>query len=219
VGSYPLGDALDVWDPEVFSDTYSGTLYDWNRFYHRIVAAIREVDPDTPILVGGMGYSGVGWLPYLKPTGDPRTVYTVHQYEPMTYTHQFPPDLRNTYPGTFDADWDGEPDQVNRAWLDDLLTTIDDFAAEHSVPVAINEFGLMRWEPGADLFMDDQMDLIEQRGMNHALWLWESAWEPIQSEIDAFDFRHGPDPDNHTDVKSDLQDVITAHWAHNTVRP
>jgi len=29
----------------------------------------------------------------------------------------------------------------------------------------------MRWEPGADLFMDDQMDLIEQRGMNHALWL------------------------------------------------
>ena len=77
----------------------------------------------------------------------------------------------------------------------------------------------MRWEPGADLFMDDQMGLIEQRGMNHALWLRESAWEPIQSEIDAFNFRHGPDPDNHTDMKSDLQDVITARWAHNTVRP
>ena len=83
----------------------------------------------------------------------------------------------------------------------------------------MNEFGLMRWEPGAHTFMDDQMDLLEQRGINHALWLWESSWPPIQKEIDAFNFRHGPDPDNHTDVESDLLDVIVEHWGCNTVRP
>jgi len=219
VGAYPIGDPLEVWDPEAFYADYGGTLYDWNQFYPRIVAAIREVDPETPVLVGGMGYSGVEWLPYLQPVADPHVVYTVHQYEPFVYTHQEPPDLVNTYPGTFDADWDGEPDRVDRAWLDDLLTTVDDFVAAHSAPVAVNEFGLMRWEPGADAFMDDQMDLLEQRGVNYALWLWESSWPPIQEEIDAFNFRHGPDPDNHTDVESDLKDVIVAHWVYNTIRP
>jgi len=209
VGSYPLGAALDVWDPEEFYDTYGGTLYDWNQFYPDITTAIRQVDSHTPILVGAMAYSAVEWLPYLQPTGDARTIYTVHQYEQIDYTHQVPP-LTNSYPdGAF-----------NKTWLNNLFSTVDDFKSTHSAPVAVNEFGLMRWEPGADQFMDDQMDLIEQRGMNHALWLWESAWEPIQSEIDAFNFRHGPDPNHHADVtSSDLMDAIEKYWGRNTARP
>jgi hypothetical protein len=202
-------DPLDIWDPEEFYDQYGGTLYDWNQFYPRITAGIRQVDSDTPILIGGMGYSAVEWLPYLQPTGDPRTVYAVHQYEPFDYTHQEPPPT-SSYP-------DGEFDKT---WLDDLLSTIDDFKATHGVPTAVNEFGVMRWEPGADEFMDDQMDLFERRGLNHALWLWESSWPPIQDEIDAFNFRHGPDPDNHADVgSSDLIDAIIKYWGQNTIRP
>jgi hypothetical protein len=200
---------LDIWDPEEFYDQYGGTLYDWNQLYPRITAGIREVDADTPILIGGMGYSAVEWLPYLEPTGDTRTVYTVHQYEPFDYTHQEPPPTRS-YPD----------DEFNRTWLDGLLSTIDDYKTTHSVPVAVNEFGVMRWEPGADDYMDDEMDLFEQRGRNHALWLWETSWPPIQDEIDAFNFRHGPDPDNHADVaSSDLIDAIIKYWGRNTIRP
>jgi len=219
VGSHALNDLLDIWDPEEFYDNYGGTLYDWNQLYPRITTAIRQVDSNTPILIGGMAYSRVDWLPYLQPTGDPRTVYMVHQYEPFVYTHQEPP-LTRTYPGVFDTDWDGVDDQFNQAWLDDLLSTVDDFKATHSVPVSVNEFGVMRWEPGAALFMDDEMDLFEQRGMNHALWVWDPAWEPWTEEVDAFNFRHGPNPNNHTDVElSDLMDVIVDHWGRNTVRP
>jgi hypothetical protein len=64
VGSFPVGDPLDVWDPEEFYSQYGGTLYDWNQFYPDITAAIREVDADTPILIGGMAYSSVEWLPF-----------------------------------------------------------------------------------------------------------------------------------------------------------
>ncbi len=210
---------LDLWDPEEFYADYGGTLYDWNQLYPRISTAIRQVDANTPILIGGLGYSSVVWLPYLQPTGDPRTVYTAHQYEPFVYTHQEPP-LTNTYPGVFDADWDGEDDNVNRAWLDNLLSTIDTFTATYGVPVAVNEFGVVRWEPGADDFMDDQMDLFEQRGMNHALWVWETSWAPYAEEVDAFNFRHGPDPNNHTDAESsDLMGVIIEYWGRNTIRP
>jgi len=226
VGSFPLGDPLDIWDPDEFYANYGGTLYDWNQLYPRIVAAIREVDPETPILIGGMGYSAIEWLPYLKvkTLTHKHIVYTVHQYEPFVYTHQEPPTLTNTYPGEFDADYDGENDQVNKAWLDELFSTIDGFTATYSVPVAVNEFGVMRWEPGAAEFMDDQMDLFEQRGLNYALWLWEASWEPYAEaedpDVDAFNFRHGPDPDHHTDVdSSDLIEVILEHWKQNTIRP
>ena len=219
VGSDALNDPLDIWDPEEFYANYGGTLYDWNQLYPRITTAIREVDASTPILIGGMSYSAVEWFPYLEPTGDPRTVYVAHQYAPVQYTHQLPP-LELSYPGLFDTDWDGVDDQFNRAWLEDLLSTVDTFTATHGVPVAVNEFGLMRWEPGAADFMDDQMDLFEQRGMNHALWCWDPSWEEWVEEVDAFNFRHGPDPNNHADVESsDLIDVIVGYWGRNTMRP
>jgi hypothetical protein len=56
--------------------------------------------------------------------------------------------------------------------------------------------------------------------VNYALWVWETSWPPIQEEIDAFNFRHGPDPNNHADVESsDLMNVIVQYWERNTIRP
>ena len=156
----------------------------------------------------------------MRPSGDPRTIYTVHQYAPHVYTHQQPPNLTYTYPGVFDTDWDGEPDQFDRAWLDTLLSTVDTFVATHHVPVAANEFGVVRWAPGAAQFMDDQMALFEQRRMNYALWLWETSWAPYAAEVHAFNFRYGPDPSNHRDVASSaLINAIKKHWGNNRVRP
>jgi hypothetical protein len=214
------GVLFEIYEPDEFYSDYANTLYDWNQFYPRIVAAIREGDPDTPILVGGDGWSSVAWLPYLQPTDDPRTVYVVHQYEPFDpYTHQEPPS-RNTYPGVFDADYDGEEDQFDRVWLDDLLSTVDSFAATRGVPVTVDEFGVNRWVPGAAQFMDDQMALFEQRGMNYALWEWQTSWEPFAEEVHDMTYRLGPDPDNRLDVTtSDLLEIIRHYWGLNTVRP
>jgi hypothetical protein len=118
------------------------------------------------------------------------------------------------------VDWDDEPEPFDQAWLQGRLSIIDTYKSTHGVPVAVNEFGAVRWTPNADVFMDDEMDLFEQRGMNHALWVWDPAWEPWTQEVDAFNFRHGPDPNNHTDVtSSDLMDVIVEHWGRNTIWP
>jgi len=209
----------NTFEPDEFYPAHAGSLADWNPLAARISAGIREVDGNTPILIGGLGYSAVAWLPYLQTTGDPHTVYMVHQYEPFQYTHQDLP-LVHTYPGVFDADWDGVNDQFNRAWLDDLLSTVDAYKSAHDVPVSVNEFGVVRWEPGAAEFMDDEMALFEQRGMNHALWNWDPPWEPLTEEENAFNFRFGPDPNNHRDVASSgLIEVIKKHWSRNTVRP
>jgi hypothetical protein len=209
---------LDVWDQDEFYSDYGGTLYDWNQFYPRIVDGIREVDPETPILVGGMGYSAVDWLPYVALVDDPNIVYTAHQYAPHVYTHQEPP-AELTYPGTFDTDWDGLPDSFDRDWLEDLLWTVDDFSTTHGVPVAVNEFGVVRWVPGAADFMNDEMDLFEEMGANYAMWAWDPSAEVFVEVNNAFNFRLGPDPDNLTDTPNDLLDAITAHWGRNSIRP
>ena len=210
---------LDIYSPAQFYPAYAGTLYDWNQLYPRLVAAIREVDPDTPILVSAMGWGALNWLPYLQLSNDPRVVYTVHQYQPHgQYTHQDPP-AENSYPGSFDLDDDGVPDPFDRAWLDHYLSSIDTFKAQHGVPVAVNEFGVMRWVPGAAVFMRDQMELFEMRGMNYAFWVFNPAWEPHQTN-DSFDFLHGSDPNTHSNVEtSDLIQVVRRLWSRNTLRP
>jgi uncharacterized protein (TIGR01370 family) len=210
---------LDLWDQDEFCAEYAGSLLDWNELHPRITAAIREVDASTPILIGGMGYSAVDWLPLVEPTGDARTVYTAHQYAPHSYTHQ-QLSLDQTYPGRLDTDWDGQEEEFDREWLDELLGTVDEFVATHGAPVAVNEFGVARWQPGAAQFLDDQMGLFEERGLNYALWTWDPAWEPWASQVDAFNFRHGADPDVHVDIEPNaLIDVITSYWSLNTARP
>lgn len=210
---------LDIYDPYEFYPEYEGSLYDWNQFYPRIVDAIRQVDLLTPVLVGGMNYSELEWLPYLEVTGDPRIVCIIHQWEPYFYTHQQSP-LISSYPGMVDLDWDGMDEIFNRDWLENYLEGIDEFAREYGVPVAANEFGVMRWEPGAAEFIDDELDLFERWGMNHGIWAWEGSWDPYVRVVDAFNFRHGPDPNNHTDVTSSvLIEVIKKYWARNTMRP
>ena len=153
-----------------------GGMYDlWGR---DITQCQRIIDPINKI-------ASVARLSGIK------VIYAVHQYAPYIYTHQ-EDHLKIRYPGVFDADWDGEKDRVNKEWIDDLLGIIDDYVESYRVPVAVTEFGLMRWQPGADLFMDDQMDLLEHRGINYSIWAWESSWEPLTEEVNAFNFRLGP---------------------------
>jgi hypothetical protein len=213
------GTFFDIWEPEEFYDNYAGTTYDWNQFYPRIVQAIREVDPETPILVNAEGYSAIEWLPYIKPVDAYGVVYIAHHYDPYEqYTNQ-DPWLGNTYPGLYDVDWDGVPDEYDRDWLDGQLSIVHDFSSDYDVPVGIDEFGVVRWAPGAEDYMDDLMGLFEKYGWNYSLWEWSTSWWPFVSDVNAFTFLFGPDLDNTSEVDNDLFDVITTYWSRNTLRP
>jgi hypothetical protein len=206
-------------EPKNFYPKYENTTYDWNVLASRITHAIREVDQEMPILVDGMGYSAVRWLPYIKPTGDKRTVYIIHQYEPQeAYTHQ-EGDLTNTYPGKFDTNGDGIIENFNKAWIDNLLTPVDCFKKSVKAPVAVTEYGCERWELGADAFLDDEMILFEKRGMNYAIWNWAPSFKPFTDIQNDFNFRFGPDKNNIQDMPSKQFSVIKNHWKKNINRP
>lgn len=213
------GVLFEIYEPADFYAQYVDSIYDWNRFYPRIVDGIRAVDSQTPILVGGMGWSNVRWLPWLQPVDDPRVVYMVHQYEPQeSYTHQELPAL-NSYPGSFDLNWDGVSDTFDHDWLEEYLAPIGEFKTKHNAPVSVNEFGVVRWVPGAADFMRDEMELFERYGMNHAFWVWNPDWKPWRESVTEMEYRFGPDPQNITPVENDLLDVIVEFWQHNTIRP
>jgi len=219
LGSHAVNDRLDQWDPAAFYRRHAGSLYDWNQLYPRIAAAIREVDADTPILIGGNGYSAVEWLEYVRPPGQPRIVYVVHQYAPADYSHQAP-GAGIAYPGRFDLDGDGSPEAFDGAALEAHFAALDRFAERHRAPIAVTEFGAHRWAPGAARFVADQMAALDRRGVSHVLWDWQGSHRAFTDEVNAFNFRFGPVPDNATEVaSSDLIRVIREHWGRNASRP
>jgi len=209
---------LDEWDKEAFYATYGGTIYDWNAWYPDIVTAIRSVDTETPILVGGEGYSALDWLPYIELVDAEKIVYTFHQYEPALYTHQEVGD-GYSYPSELYMNWSEDEVSFDRAWLADYLSIASGFSAENDVPVAINEYGVARWSENASAFMRDEMEIFEEIGMNYALWVWDPDWRAWNEGVNFMTFRYGADPESTVEVENELQNTITEFWAKNTIRP
>ncbi|MFH2102847.1 MAG: cellulase family glycosylhydrolase [Chloroflexota bacterium] len=212
-------DILDDWDPSSFHSEYGGSSYDWNTIYPPIVQAIREVDPSTPILIGGNGYSAAAWLAYIQPTGDSRTVHIFHQYAPYAYTHQDPRD-GIPYPGEFDLDYDGEDETFDRPWLEEFLVpTLLIPPSISNSPVAVNEFGAVRWTPDGATFLRDEMEIFERNGWNYAIWQWYPDWPPLAAGDTSFNYRLGPDPWNFSETDNEILSVLVEYWSKNTIRP
>ncbi len=156
-------------------------LGDWNALAQKITTAIRALDPRTPILINSIGWAYPQRFDVLRPTGDPRTVYTVHFYDPHYYTHQKPAD-RVVYPG-FRVP--GKPDSAwDKAVLEAHLAPVVAFQQKHKVPIFVGEFGCARFAPGVEAWMRDQIDLYERHGWSWAYWSFRE-WDVMNIERSA----------------------------------
>jgi hypothetical protein len=211
---------LNISDPKEFYPLHSNTLFDWNQFYPKIIGAIREVDQDTPIIVGSAGYSNVDWLPYLQPFPGKNIVYDVHQYQPdLLYTQQGP-SSRNSYPGNYDLNGDGQMEQFDQKWLLGIFQQVLTFSKTNKVTIAANEYGIQRWVPNAAKFIYDQTEIFETNGWNYAIWEWSTSYLPFSQSVNEYNFRLGPDPSNTVNlVANELLDTIKYFWQRNLIRP
>jgi aryl-phospho-beta-D-glucosidase BglC (GH1 family) len=201
-------------EPYELQDQVAGTLMDWNALAAEITAAIRQVDPDTPIIVNSLGWAAAAWFPALQPSGDPRTIYSLHAYDPDVYIMQDEGKTTYHYPDVVD-DY-GETITFDRAWLDENYPPVREFAGQHNVPIYVGEFGTLRWVPEAAAFLYDQTDLFEQYGWNYAVYVWRGD-EPY---FDGFNLEFGPDPENHASAPGNpLLGVFLGRWAQNVDFP
>jgi len=208
---------FEIDDPETFYENYSGTLYDWNIFYTKLVSAIRESDSETPILISSLNWGSINWLSYIQTIDSPNLIYTVHQYDPYIYTHNINP---YSYPDRFDINYDGITDDFNYQWLKSHLNKIQDFMNKEEVMIGINEYGVIRWVKNAKDFLDDEMSIFEELGVNYAIWAYSTQWEPYRTEIDEFNYLFGIDKNNKTeDYNNPLISALKKYWNKNTIFP
>ena len=178
-------------EPHPDDDT-NQPLGDWNALARKITAAIRDVDERTPILVNSIGWAYPQQFAVLRPTGDPRTVYTVHFYDPHYYTHQKPEDnvVLSRIPRSVAKDHG-----VGQGCFGGALGPVRAFQQKYHVPIFAGEFGCARYATGAEAWLGDQMDLYDRYGWSWAYWAFRE-WDVMNIERTA-DFS---DKTNHMDT-------------------
>ncbi|WP_294507058.1 cellulase family glycosylhydrolase [uncultured Victivallis sp.] len=160
-----------------------GGALDWNRFAERIALAIREIDPDTPVIIPcSVGGNPVGFAG-LRPVNIPNAVYTVHFYLPHNYTHQGVngAPMIGAYPG---VNSDGMV--WNKELLRRALEPVVRFQKQYNVPILVGEFGVARWAPGGEQYLVDLIDLFEEYG-------WDWAYHAYR-EWNGWSAEHSADP-------------------------
>jgi len=156
-GNYLLYEVLN--EPHLIPDER------WNEIQEAVVKAIRKIDKDRLIIIGGTNYNSIEKLLKVPVYQDKNLIYTFHFYDPHIFTHQgatwnkpslaplsnLPFPLKEDYSysvhETFKGTWveDALEHYHADSKLEKLRATLDkasEFAKENNVPVFCGEFGV-----------------------------------------------------------------------------
>lgn len=169
----------------------------WPIWAQAITDVIRPIEPERPIVVE-VGPGGLCWgfkdFPLLK---DKNIMYSSHQYQPHEYTHQGISSLNNTdlakaylktdqpWPGNYSDTGGGHWDKER---LVKELQPIIDFQKKYGVRIYISEFGVVRWAPKGEQYIEDNIELFEKYGWDwsfHAFRenpMWSPEYQPVFKE-------------------------------------
>jgi len=112
---------------------------EWNTALAAALGVIRATNPQRTVIVGLIGWNGLGALPSLDlPETDRRLIVTFHYYNPFTFTHQ-------------GADWvDGSDAWLGTTWTGSAaeqqairadFDSVAAWGAAHGRPIFLGEFG------------------------------------------------------------------------------
>lgn len=129
----------------------------------RCAYAIREIDPEATLI-----YSPGGGWPTAYAAVDPlpldNVIYTVHIYQPLTYTHQHVGKGKPEYAyRQFDQPLPADLD----AYLRDMLAEARGFQRRHNCRIFVGEFSAVLYAPGADKYLETVTDILYEYG-----WDW-----------------------------------------------
>ena len=113
------------------------TAAEWNALLPAALRAVREADPERPVIVSGAEAGTVAGLRDLELPPDEHLIASVHYYEPFRFTHQGAP----WEPGSdawLGTTWGTEDD---RAAVTADLEAAAAWARERGVPLYVGEFG------------------------------------------------------------------------------
>jgi len=158
--------------------------FDYWTLQRLAAEAIREIDPETPIVIEANHMDSPLAFSYLCPLDLPNVIYQIHMYEPGDFTHQTPKKGRSfsaesavSYPSA----------GHDRVVLERVLSVVRAFEKKHGAKIYVGEFSASAWAPGADRYIEDCIDLFREYGWDwtyHAFREWE-GWS-VEHEPVAF---------------------------------
>ncbi|BFO02829.1 cellulase family glycosylhydrolase [Pseudomonas guariconensis] len=163
---------------------------DLPALYRELVAAIREVDATTPIMVDAGWYAAAdafGYWPTALP--DRRVLYSVHMYEPYSATSA--PNMARKqpipYPGP--APFGGKRERWDGERVAAYLQKPLDWADAVGVPrsrLVVGEFGCMRRLAGCKQYLEDVLTVLDKQQLHWAFYSFrEDNWDGMDYELGA----------------------------------
>lgn len=169
-----------------------GTTHDLPAFYAHVIAAIRQVDPDVPIMVDGGWYAAPDAFGYWPAAlADPAVLYAYHMYEPWEVTST--PNLKRHPPLPYPGDAEGA--HWDAAKVAARLTLPLAWADAHGVPrtrLVTAEFGCARVLTFCPTYLEDVLSALDRDGVHWAFYAFrEDGWDAMDYELGAGPARAG----------------------------
>jgi hypothetical protein len=156
-----------------------------NGLYAAVVKSIREVNATIPIILGGDQWASAAGLPAVTPIDDSNVLYSVHMYEPFTYTNRGANSGRFCYPGFIVED--GDTVKIGLDYLKSILAPIHDWQRTHEVPanrIVVEEFGCHRTSCGAADYLADVISICDESDWHWAFYSFrEDTWDGMDYEL------------------------------------
>lgn len=170
---------------------FRGTTHDLPQFYRYVIAAIREVDSLTPIMLDAGWYAQPAAFCYWPRLDDPRVLYAFHMYEPYDFTshHNFKEKRGYVYPGN--VPFADSVEMWDRARLRTYIAPVIDWAEKVGVPVnrlVMSEFGCYRRNAGCRQYLEDLLSLMDDLRLHWAFYSYR------EDEWDGYDYELGDGP-------------------------
>ncbi|WP_411969600.1 glycoside hydrolase family 5 protein [Pseudomonas sp. p1(2021b)] len=165
-----------------------GSARDLPAFYRQVVAAIREVDAVTPVMLNAGWYAAADAFGYWPaPLQDARVLYSLHMYEPYQVTSA--PNMARKqpipYPGPAPFGGKRELWGAERVaeYLQQPLAWVDAMAIPRS-RLVVGEFGCMRQLAGCKQYLEDVLTVLDQNKLHWAFYSFrEDNWDGMDYEL------------------------------------
>ncbi len=161
---------------------------DLRQLYTELVASVRAVDADMPLMLDAGWYAAADAFDYWPaPLQDTKLLYSVHMYEPYAATSA--PNQKRSKPYRYPAEvpFGDRSERWDAARVRSYLQQPMDWAKTHGIGanrLVIGEFGCMRRWPDCGRYLRDVLDVAEQQKVHWAFYAFrEDGWDGMDYEL------------------------------------
>jgi len=150
-------------------------------FYGSVIAAIRKVDKNTPIILDSSAYSDPKTFKCFKVHNDSNILYSFHMYEPYEYTNHKTNKGKFNYPGKIkNLYWDKKALKI-------YMQNVSEFQKINNISnnrILVGEFGGYRSSGGLSRYFKDLIDIFKEKKWHFAFYAFrEDTWDGMDYEL------------------------------------